>query len=282
MLLIIIWTHHLNYFFSLVLASNNPPLKIYCENIIIAFLNFNFLLFILFFSLSLFLASTRLFIFFFLFFFSSTHVFFIFSLSSLLTFLYAFHLHQTTICLISLFYFFLFFYFAPHIQPHSPHPRTSSPWSSLFFSFSLNLTTHSPHPRTSSPWSSHVISLNFTKNLQYLSLFVTPKPNGNWSQIDASELLLITQPQPCRKIQIGLLRVRLAIEVSTYYSYYFLCLSFQFSVYFVVSEIRVIWVISYISNWNIDQKHFLRLQKLLKSVHPFWLNFLHFKIQLFL
>ena len=34
------------------------------------------------------------------------------------------------------------------------------------------------------------------------------------------------------------------------------CLSFQFSVYFVVSEIRVIWVISYISNGNIDQKHF--------------------------
>ena len=154
------------------------------------------------------------------------------------------------------FFFFSLFLFSSHIQPHNPHPRTSSPWSSLFFSFSLNLTTHSPHPRTSSPWSSHVISLNFTKNLQYLSLFVTPKPNGNWSQIDASELLLITQPQLCRKIQIGLLRVRLAIEVSTYCSYYFLCLSFQFSVYFVVSEIRVIWFISYISNENIDQKHF--------------------------
>ena len=130
------------------------------------------------------------------------------------------------------FFLFLFLYFPPHIQLHSPHPRTSS------------------------PWSSHVISLNFTKNLQYLSFFVTPKPNGNWSQIDASELLLITQPQPCRKIQIGLLRVRLAVEVPAYCSYYLLCLSFRFSMYFVVSEMRVIWVISYISNGNIDQKCF--------------------------
>ena len=31
---------------------------------------------------------------------------------------------------------------------------------------------------------------------------------------------------------------------------------FQFSVYFVVSEMRVIWVISCISNSNIDQKRF--------------------------
>ena len=79
------------------------------------------------------------------------------------------------------FFLFLFLYFPLHIQLHSPHPCTSSPWSSLFFSFSLNSTTHSPHSHTSSPWSSQVISLNFTKNLQYLSLFVTPKPNGNWS-----------------------------------------------------------------------------------------------------
>ena len=34
------------------------------------------------------------------------------------------------------------------------------------------------------------------------------------------------------------------------------CLSFQFSVYFVVSEMRVIWVISCISNSNINQKRF--------------------------
>ena len=35
--------------------------------------------------------------------------------------------------------------------------------------------------------------------------------------------------------------MRLAVEVPAYCSYYFLCLSFQFSVYFVVSEMRVIW-----------------------------------------
>ena len=140
---------------------------------------------------------------------------------------------ELTLHLAFVFFLFFFLYFPPP-------PCTSSPWSSLFFSFSLNSTPHSSHLRTSSPWSSQVISLNFTKNLQYLSLFVTLKPNGNWSQIDASELLLITQPQPCRKIQIGLLRVRLVVEVLAYYSYYFLCLSFWFSVYFVVSEMRVI------------------------------------------
>ena len=36
-------------FSSPILANNNLPLKIYCENIVIAFLNFNFLFFILFF-----------------------------------------------------------------------------------------------------------------------------------------------------------------------------------------------------------------------------------------
>ena len=46
------------------------------------------------------------------------------------------------------------------------------------------------------------------------------------------------------------------MEVPAYCSNYFLCLSFQFSVYFVVSEIRVIWVISCISKGNIDQKCF--------------------------
>ena len=57
-------------------------------------------------------------------------------------------------------------------------------------------------------------------------------------------------------IQIELLRVRLAMEVLAYCSYYFLCLSFQFSMYFVVSEMRIIWVILCISNGNIDQKRF--------------------------
>ena len=46
------------------------------------------------------------------------------------------------------------------------------------------------------------------------------------------------------------------MEVPAYCNYHFLYLSFQFSVYFVVSEIRVIWAIPCISNGNIDQKHF--------------------------
>ena len=46
------------------------------------------------------------------------------------------------------------------------------------------------------------------------------------------------------------------MEVPAYCSYYFLCLSFQFSMYFVVSEMRIIWVILCISNGNIDQKRF--------------------------
>ena len=37
------------FFFSPILANNNLLLKIYCENIMIAFLNFNFSFFILFF-----------------------------------------------------------------------------------------------------------------------------------------------------------------------------------------------------------------------------------------
>ena len=37
----------LNFFFSLILTSNNPPLKIHCENIIVVFLNFYFLFFII-------------------------------------------------------------------------------------------------------------------------------------------------------------------------------------------------------------------------------------------
>ena len=87
LLLILIWTYHLNYYFSLVLANNKQPLRIYCENIIVAFLSFNFLFFILFFSFSF--IHTFIYIFFPLF-FSSTHVFFTISLSSLLTFLLLF------------------------------------------------------------------------------------------------------------------------------------------------------------------------------------------------
>ena len=54
------------FFYSPVLANNNLLLKIYCENIVIAFLNCHFLFFILFF---LSISSIRFF-FFFSFFFS--------------------------------------------------------------------------------------------------------------------------------------------------------------------------------------------------------------------
>ena len=80
LLLILIWTHYLNYYFSLVLTSNNPPLKIYCKNIIVTFLSFNFLFFILFFSLSLFLLSTHLFIFFSSFFLLHTCILYLLSI----------------------------------------------------------------------------------------------------------------------------------------------------------------------------------------------------------
>ena len=50
------------YFYSLILANNNMLLKIYCENIVVAFLNCHFFFFILFF-ISFFLSSIRFFFF---------------------------------------------------------------------------------------------------------------------------------------------------------------------------------------------------------------------------
>ena len=66
------------------------------KNIIVAFLNFIFYFLFLFFSLSLFLSSTRLFIFFFSSFFLLHTRILYFSLSPLLTFLYTFLLHPNT------------------------------------------------------------------------------------------------------------------------------------------------------------------------------------------
>ena len=86
----------LKFFFSLVLANNNLPLNIYCENIIVTFLSFKFYS-LFYFSLYLFFFHPHVIYIFFPLFFPSTHVFFTFSLSSLLTFLYTFLLHQTTI-----------------------------------------------------------------------------------------------------------------------------------------------------------------------------------------
>ena len=63
------------FFYSPVLANNNLLLKIYCENIVIAFLNCHFLFFILFF---LSISSIRFFFFFsfffLLFFLHHTHI----------------------------------------------------------------------------------------------------------------------------------------------------------------------------------------------------------------
>ena len=49
------------YFYSPIVANNNMLLKIYCENIVVAFLNCNFLFFILFLSFihTIFFFTTR-------------------------------------------------------------------------------------------------------------------------------------------------------------------------------------------------------------------------------
>ena len=59
------------FFYSLILTNNNLLLKIYCENIVVTFLNQNFLFFILF---LISFISFRPYVFFFFLFFSSTHV----------------------------------------------------------------------------------------------------------------------------------------------------------------------------------------------------------------
>ena len=67
----------LKFFFSLVLANNNPPLNIYCENIIVTFLSFKFYS-LFYFSLYLFFFRPHVIYIFFPLFFYSTHVFFTF------------------------------------------------------------------------------------------------------------------------------------------------------------------------------------------------------------
>ena len=69
LLLVLIWIHHKKLiFYSPIFVTNNLLLKIYCENIVVAFLNYDFLFFILFF-----ISFTHTV--FFSFFFSSTHVY---------------------------------------------------------------------------------------------------------------------------------------------------------------------------------------------------------------
>ena len=71
-------------FRSPILTNNNLPLKIYCENIVVTFLNFDFLFFILFFFFSLIFFHPYVLFFFSFFFFSSTHVYLLLPLSSVL------------------------------------------------------------------------------------------------------------------------------------------------------------------------------------------------------
>ena len=71
------------YFYSLILTNNNILLKIYCENIIIAFLNWYFLFFILFFLSFLKKFHSSSFFFFFPSYFSPSHTYTHISPSSL-------------------------------------------------------------------------------------------------------------------------------------------------------------------------------------------------------
>ena len=121
--------------FSPILTNNNLPLKIYCENIVTVFLNFDFLFFILF--------SLILFYFFLIhisFFFSPPHTYpLFFFLISFFPLFPCHFLHTRALTFFSLFpYFFLFpstSHSTPecstHFKPLS-HPSVSA---SLFFFF---------------------------------------------------------------------------------------------------------------------------------------------------
>ena len=103
-----------------ILANNNFSLKIYCENIVVAFLNFDFLFLYFIFPFSLyFFSSIRLFFLFFSFFlscfFSSAHIYLLLSLCSLLSLVFLFFYltpeHPALYLLLSLSsLLFLFFY----------------------------------------------------------------------------------------------------------------------------------------------------------------------------
>ena len=115
----------LNLFFSLskkiifsspILANNNLPLKIYCENIAISFpISFSFLFF-LFFS-PLFLSSTHV----------VPHFFF--------SFFYLLHTHTLTL---------LFFYFFPLLQPTTSSKLRTFQLSFFLFFFFFFLSSFLP------------------------------------------------------------------------------------------------------------------------------------------
>ena len=109
-------------FFSPILINNNLSLKIYCENIVIAFLNFNFSFFILFFPYlftffsSIFPSSSFFFLFFPLFSPPHTYPSNYFLFLFLFSFLSPFSLprHSRTFHFSFLFFLFSFFPFFPY------------------------------------------------------------------------------------------------------------------------------------------------------------------------
>ena len=112
------------FFYSPILYNNNLLLKIYYENIVIAFLNCNFLFFILFFP-SHHLDTFLLLFFFSWFFLHHPHI-------PLLSFIYLLFLsllvHSGSFLQLSLSLFFYFFYF------YFTHTHTQPTWpSSIFF-----------------------------------------------------------------------------------------------------------------------------------------------------
>ena len=126
------------FFYSPILSNNNLLLKIYCENIIIAFLNCNFVFFILFFPsqhLDTFLLLYSFFFFFFsLCFFSTTHVSHSFPLSTFFFFFfYIIPYHFCSSLSLSLsfssslfFYFFCFYFYFLSSSAHFTHTHTHS------------------------------------------------------------------------------------------------------------------------------------------------------------
>ena len=117
------------FFYSPILSNNNPLLKIYCKNIVVTFLNCNFLFFILFFPsyhLDTFLLLFSFFLFFFsLGFFSTTHVSHSFPLSTFFFFFFQFipdHFFLSLSLSLSLYFFYFYFYFLSSLA-HFTHTQ---------------------------------------------------------------------------------------------------------------------------------------------------------------
>ena len=104
------------FFYSPILTNKNLLLKIYCENIVVMFLNQDFLFFILFLlSLISFHPYVFSFFLFFFLFFSSTHV--VISLSPLLLFSFSPSFKNIpTLATLVLAFFFSFFFFSPALS----------------------------------------------------------------------------------------------------------------------------------------------------------------------